>query len=72
MSDISKKITTINDGDHIVIEEGEGIRIRKSMGIFYHKCCKCGIMHRITIVNNKSSGLVIRWYTVDDPDAQQN
>ena len=54
---ISDKEEPVNDGD--------AIRITSHHGAIVHKCCDCGLHHRITI-DRDGKDLIFKFYRIDD------
>ncbi len=59
MKRASNKIEPVSDGD--------AIRITSHHGDIVHKCCDCGLHHRITI-NRDGKDLIFKFYRIDDFD----
>ena len=57
MIEKSNKIEPVSDGD--------AIRITSYHGGIVHKCCDCGLHHRITI-DRDGDDLIFRFYRIDD------
>ena len=51
--------------ENIQLYDGDGLEILKSSKYFNFECCKCGLIHKITIEWKKKS-VILRFETKED------